>query len=101
MMLAETVKREASLFAGKPWGIIVDSRNWELCTPESWAIFEEARVHLSHHGLVCEATVIDKVMLGNLMSENQHSSDVEYGFFKSHEEASAWCKATVMKARET
>ncbi|MGF1741922.1 hypothetical protein L4C34_12745 [Vibrio profundum] len=84
-------------FGGEPWGFVGDTREWEVSTYQSIALWGEMQAHLVDRGLVCGAVVVDDSTFKTKVAEKNVEGELETKNFSVHEEAISWCQQVVKR----
>lgn len=82
-------------FAGKPWAILHDARQWELGTPEIEAVISGLMTTrltgtLTHHAFVSGASQMKLWQIGRITAP---VTSFEHRIFQEIDEAEAWLAA--------
>lgn len=82
-----------SSFADKPWGSIVDAKEWQLATPEVWETVYQTAIWASEHNHTFEAVICDQEVAKHLMEQRFHiTPNLKKQYFETKEAALAWCQ---------
>lgn len=89
----ELIAQYLPKFSDKPWGSLVDMREWETCTPEVMLMLDNAVLRFSQNNLACQAVIpsmsLQKAIV-NKYSEKVSESKLITEYFSEQEDAINW-----------
>ncbi|WP_108652683.1 hypothetical protein [Dongshaea marina] len=94
----QELKSYISSYDSQAWGCLMDLRQWQLSTPETWKTFNQVRAWFIEHNYRVEAMVCSMAIQKRILEKERLISDsLQSRLFTNYQQALDWCYQELAK----